>query len=188
MITATTLRSRTVKDLAAMAKKKGVPGWHAMRKEQLVRALLKRVQAERSRRNGSDGMRNPCQEEVEAAERVASLRTQRRLTRIRAKLAKAKDLAHKSSKPTNGHAKDRLVLMVRDPYWLHDYWELSHAGVQRAQAALGQHWHGARPLLRLCEVGSSGTTSRIPTRPPSNWTMMTALGCGARECNTTTAT
>ena len=43
VITAAKLRTHTVKDLAAMAKRKGIPGWHAMRKEQLVRALVKRA-------------------------------------------------------------------------------------------------------------------------------------------------
>ena len=27
--------------------------------------------------------------------------------------------------------------MVRDPYWLHAYWELSRSTLARAQAALG---------------------------------------------------
>lgn len=48
----------------------------------------------------------------------------------------------------HGYNKDRIVVMVRDPYWLHAYWELTRQAVQRAEAALGQHWHGARPILR----------------------------------------
>ncbi len=39
-MTAQTLRARSVKDLVAMARKRGVNGWHAMRKDQLVKALL----------------------------------------------------------------------------------------------------------------------------------------------------
>ena len=49
--------------------------------------------------------------------------------------------------------------MVRDPYWLHAYWELTHRGVERARAALGQDWHAARPVLRLLQVASGSTTS-----------------------------
>ena len=41
LVTAASLRSQTSKDLAQMAKNKGVPGWHSMRKEQLVHALVK---------------------------------------------------------------------------------------------------------------------------------------------------
>ena len=39
-MTAQTLRTRSLKDLADMARRRGVLGWHSMRKDQLVRALL----------------------------------------------------------------------------------------------------------------------------------------------------
>ena len=39
MITATHLKAHTVKHLAELARKKGVLGWHSMRKDQLVRAV-----------------------------------------------------------------------------------------------------------------------------------------------------
>jgi hypothetical protein len=58
-----------------------------------------------------------------------------------------------------GYGKDRLVVMVRDPYWLHCYWELTHQSVQRAEAALGQDWHGAKPILRVFDVSTNDTTS-----------------------------
>src|SRR5581483_11579886 len=58
-----------------------------------------------------------------------------------------------------GYGKDRIVVMVRDPYWLHAYWELTRQAIQRAEAALGQDWHGARPILRLLDVSSHDTTS-----------------------------
>ena len=41
MITAADLRNYTVKDLVAMARKRKVLGWHEMRKDELVQALLK---------------------------------------------------------------------------------------------------------------------------------------------------
>jgi uncharacterized protein len=58
-----------------------------------------------------------------------------------------------------GPIKDRLVLMVPDPYWLHAVWEVSLQSVLRAEAALGQDWHGAKPILRLFDVTSQDTTS-----------------------------
>ena len=78
----------------------------------------------------------------------------------------AKDLAIRTVDGGNGHVKDRLVVMVRDPYWLHAYWELSRRSIERARASMGQHWHEARPVLRLHEVSRNGTTStaRQPLR------------------------
>src|SRR6185295_6898172 len=59
----------------------------------------------------------------------------------------------------SGYGKDRIATMVRDPYWLHCYWELTRHAVQRAEAALGQEWHTAKPILRLLDVSSHETTS-----------------------------
>jgi hypothetical protein len=71
-----------------------------------------------------------------------------------------RDLSAKMPKNLpNGYGKDRIVVMVRDPFWLHAYWELTHQSVQRAEAALGQDWHGAKPILRLCDVSAQDTTS-----------------------------
>jgi hypothetical protein len=71
-----------------------------------------------------------------------------------------KDLSAKvpRSLPT-GYGKDRIVVMVRDPFWLHAYWELTHQSIQRAEAALGQDWHTSRPILRVMDVSSHDTTS-----------------------------
>ena len=41
-----------MKHLAAMARKKRVPGWHAMRKDELVQALLKLARLEAAKRPG----------------------------------------------------------------------------------------------------------------------------------------
>lgn len=59
--------------------------------------------------------------------------------------------------------KDRAVLMVRDPFWLHCYWELTRQALQRAEAALGLDWHTSRPILRLYDV-TRNDTSNAPER------------------------
>ncbi|MCA9148109.1 MAG: DUF4912 domain-containing protein [Planctomycetales bacterium] len=61
--------------------------------------------------------------------------------------------------PGDQTARDRVVLMVRDPYWLHVHWEMTSRSVQRAQAAMAEYWHTARPVIRLMEISSRGTTS-----------------------------
>ena len=40
MMTIAKLKTRTVKDLAAMARKKKVSGWHTMRKDELITAAV----------------------------------------------------------------------------------------------------------------------------------------------------
>jgi hypothetical protein len=64
----------------------------------------------------------------------------------------------------NGYGRDRIVLMVRDPFWLHTYWELTATSVQRAEVALGQDWHSAKPIIRVLDVTSediSGSSEAV---------------------------
>ncbi len=55
--------------------------------------------------------------------------------------------------------KDRLILMVRDPFWLHAFWDITRKSVERAKAALAGHWHTAHPVLRLLRTEDNSTTS-----------------------------
>jgi hypothetical protein len=55
--------------------------------------------------------------------------------------------------------KDRIVLLVRDPYWIHACWEVTHHAVHRAEKAMAEQWHTARPVLRMIEVDAGTTTS-----------------------------
>jgi hypothetical protein len=62
-------------------------------------------------------------------------------------------------RPKRKLRRDRLVLMVRDSYWLHACWEVSRASVERVRAAMCEFWHTAKPVLRLVEVDLGSTTS-----------------------------
>ena len=181
MITAAKLRNRTVRDLAAMAKKKKVVGWHSMRKEELIKTLVNQARAaaaraaRRAQANGSangkratgksrvaksrNSVKRPAKRPTKAPKKVRTPYMERKLKQAKAKLAKAKNLAFRSMGKENGQVKDRLVVMVRDPFWLHAYWELSNTSVQRVKAVMRQHWHGAKPVLRLYQVDKNGTTS-----------------------------
>ncbi|MEX0824515.1 MAG: DUF4912 domain-containing protein [Pirellulaceae bacterium] len=61
-----------------------------------------------------------------------------------------------SDKRSTAH-KDRAILIVRDSYWLQASWEVTRSSVERARAALAEHWHSARPVLRLMSVGSANS-------------------------------
>ena len=236
------LKSLPLRDLVELAKRRGVRGWHDMRKEQLIRVLAKSKPARVTKRapaakalpkakvvrtaksgpsngvsrssvsrNGSavhakspmaassksvppakspsvrlqrqpaakkptpKGMvtqptAKPAAISKPVAVRVApapkpKLRPKspvvaRRLTEAKVAQNRFKNLAFRNPpRQPDGFKKDRLIVMVRDPYWLHAYWELSRHGIARAEAALGQDWHTARPVLRLLDVSSGATTS-----------------------------
>jgi len=127
-----------------------------MKKDELIKALLRRARAKADQRVGANHHKPS----------TSPHNGHQRLEQIKTKHAEAKDLTFRTLIDANGQVKDRLVVMVRDPYWLHAYWELSRKSIERARVALGQYWHTARPVLRLCEVLRDGTTtaSRQPVR------------------------
>jgi hypothetical protein len=145
------LQACSKKVLADMARKRCLTGWSTMRKLELVEALAaheksKAARPEPQRGAARNTSSNPsAEEQIERSKYDVGVPT--------------KDLAANLDKDLpSGYGKDRIALMVRDPYWLHTYWELTHRAVQRAEAALGQDWHGAKPILRLLDVSSRDTS------------------------------
>ena len=164
-MTPTLLKSYTCKDLAQLAKQRGVPGWHSMRKDQLVRALLKAAKKKSSNsinRRAAVAKSTPSRHLSSATKRSAQTarsnpRIQMKISQLQSRMEELKNLASMSGPDVSDKDfTDRLVVMVRDPYWLHAYWELSGRSVDRAQAAMGQHWHTAKPVLRLFQVADDG--------------------------------
>jgi hypothetical protein len=162
------LENCTKKELVELARDKNIQGWHGMRKEELIDALI-----------AHSKKRKPSTSRAAATKTHTPAPTPARLQRTAARNGNGtpsaeekiesskydvgvptKDLSAKVPRdlPT-GYGKDRIVLMVRDPYWLHTYWELTRHTINRAEAALGQDWHGSRPILRLLDVSSHDTTN-----------------------------
>ena len=130
-----------------MAKDQGIIGWHAMRKDQLIRALTPPPPG--ARKAKAKAVEAPPARPAPAASRKPTIVPPRPLV----------PLPRASKSLDHGCAKDRIIVMIRDPYWLHAYWELSRSTLGRAQAALGQEWHTAKPILRVLDVTSEDTTS-----------------------------
>ncbi len=49
----------------------------------------------------------------------------------------------------SAYGEDHVALLVRDPYWLHAYWEVTESTVERLRKQLGEDWHGHRRVLRV---------------------------------------
>jgi hypothetical protein len=47
------------------------------------------------------------------------------------------------------YGKDCVVLLVRDPHWLHAYWEVTDKSLGKLQRKLGDEWEGHRRILRV---------------------------------------
>ena len=131
-----------------------------MRKEQLIRALVKlgkQKTKSKGKTNGSGRSTNG----KPAAPSKADLRIAAKIREDRLRRENLKDLALSNAfkKETEAPEKDRLVLVVRDSYWLQAYWEITKSSVRRAKAALADCWHNAKPVLRVLEASDDRTNS-----------------------------
>ena len=178
------LKDRSKKELTNLARKRGIAGWDEMSKDELLSALARQPRASASSRriksasanrpknssklklNGSPGRIKRKSIGPQAQRGVA--RNTNGTTSAEEQVERSKfDVGIPTKDPSakvpkdlpTGYGKDRIVVMVRDPYWLHCYWELTRHAIQRAEAALGQEWHASKPILRLLDVTSHDTTS-----------------------------
>lgn len=144
-----------------MAKKNGVPGWHSMRKEQLVKALLKLARRKEREKNSKKPTRTLSKSKAKS--KPSDSVVARRIRQDREKKENQKNLSYVTSAMQNNTPpeNDRLVMIVRDPFWVQAYWEITKISVQRAKIALTNFWHTAKPVLRLLEITSDGNTNSV---------------------------
>lgn len=214
MITTADLKAQTRRELADLARNYGVPGWHGLKKDELVeeikkvqRRLRRKATAEaksskasskagkssrdakvtakakpepkvkstsktrkppqksitsRSKSNSHKNKPMPKLPEPKVSAKTARIRAQ--IRKRRETMLKNKDLStgtlvggaavNRGAKRTRAEEphQDRIVLMVRDSYWLQASWEITRSSVERAQSALSERWHTAVPMLRLLTV------------------------------------
>ncbi len=176
MLNTNALETYKYKDLAQMAKHRGIVGWHAMRKAQLVSALsqLKNQSMDPPpKSSGSKALSNGTKSNGNQSTRSNNGKNGssgnplngNRLKKLQAAQSARGMLQNLSTGTVKIAGKkhtpdqDRIALLVRDSYWLQAYWELTDQSVQRARAALGAKWHGAKPVLRVFKTNKSGTAS-----------------------------
>ena len=52
----------------------------------------------------------------------------------------------------SGYGRDEIVIQVRDPWWLHAYWELTPSTINRLSRELGDTFNSAKRGLRVYDV------------------------------------
>lgn len=171
------LKSQTRKDLAGMAKTRGVAGWHAMRKDELVKALSRLARKDR-RKNGSTRRSSSLNGKRVRSAATNGSSTNGNSPNVRMNGAKTSNPKNKSGSNGNGRhnhqrpltagisknlasengadaaLQDRLFVVAHDAFWLHALWELCPATIQRAEAGLAHEWHTAQPVIRVLDVSA----------------------------------
>jgi hypothetical protein len=145
---------QTKKNLARMARDLSISGWHAMRKDQLIRALTDQQVCTHQQHSQKSPSENGVM--ITATKGTDKDKASHAFNDpvVAEKLA---------MRPWHGRiqhqSRDRIIAVARDPYWIHVYWEIGAMTLQRAHDAMGQLWHGSKPMLRIMDVTSEETSS-----------------------------
>ena len=157
-----------------------------MKKEELVKVLTRKVaaaKAAKTRAGKSSSTRAKKKTAVRSSRKVTTAKRKsaryksqqkaaprstvalRRIRKTRELKEQQKDLSLApviaTAKSVDGRSsKDRVVLLVRDSFWLHACWQVTRRSVERVRAAMNEHWHSARPIIRLFEL-EYGTTTHV---------------------------
>lgn len=167
MVTAASLRSQSSKNLAQLAKSHGIPGWHTMRKEQLIRALLKTVKqhSAASTKRTSAGTATPILRKSSGTTPPtgpeSAIAKKLRQQRLQIESLKNLTLINERDRTNPKPQKDRLIAIVRDPYWIQAYWEITKETIDRVRVAMADHWFETRPVLRLLDGSSRSASGNV---------------------------
>jgi hypothetical protein len=159
------LLSAAKRNLVEMARDLRIRGRSRMTREQLAAAITKaRRQAGTggSSETAADAAAGPKKRSGRPVrERVLVKRSWREQQAVvqHAKYEVESGKAVKTPEPVpepqdlpSAYGMDRIVLLVRDPYWLHVYWEVSRDALLKAKTVLKEEWESARSTLRVYDV------------------------------------
>jgi len=157
------LLKKAKKELLVLARKLEIRGRSRMKKADLVAAIEKAMRKQTSPR--SKGRKSPAraQRRSRAPVRQSSLvRRSWREQQAVVQHAKYEVKAGRVQAPPEApreplelpqtYGETRIVLLVRDPYWIHVYWDVARDDLLRARQVLGREWSRARSILRVYDV------------------------------------
>jgi hypothetical protein len=195
------LLARTKRSLLETAATRRIRGRSAMSKADLVSAILRAGQAGKvsagAKRAAPKVVGQAKKRAVPVREKVLVRRSWREQQAViqhakyEAKIeepkpakpvkpAEAVPLVHE---PPVSYGEDRISLLVRDPYWVHVYWDISREALLRAKGILKDEWFEARSILRVHDVtgvdfdgGNSNSYFDIPVEGgATNWYINTRV-------------
>ncbi len=141
-------------ELLKLAKGKNVKGAAQMKKKQIVEALKRQEQEEAATKTATreslmansdhkTSLQPPMQERVEESKYYVGPSAPQ--------VFKESDFVF-----PQGYGQDKAVLLVRDPYWMHAYWEITSSKVGSLKAQFGEALiNSSRLVLRLLDVNNT---------------------------------
>jgi len=168
------LESQRRNQLLEIAKELGIRGRHLMSKLGLISAIQKEEAAQAAGTQAAAARRTAAeQEQEEAAELDKIEKAQEEAEQAKYELGPTAPeefpLPRGKELPPE-YGRDRLVLMMRDPYWAHAYWEVTQDTINLAKSELGPEHAGSVSVLRIYELEGGETKQLFDIELSSNAT------------------
>lgn len=144
------LRKATKQELLLLAKDVSIKDYQKMLKKELVKSLMQKLpsQSQESQqqsfhvRKGDDIVPSP--EEINKTKYFVSTQ------------AIPEHIPQEQDGIPGRYGVNRIVLLVRDPYWIHTYWELTHDRIRDVKSSIDQtRRESARLVLRVMDITGS---------------------------------
>jgi len=153
--------------LLQLANKMGIKGRHAMAKQRLIAAIAKKQAKQESSAPHPEKTPEPAIVEAEAIQQEAE---QAKYTL--GPTPPPEEFPRPAKDLPREYGRDRLVLMVRDPYWVHAYWEITNETIELAKSELGPEHENSKSVLRIYDIHSGEPKRRFDidlTGNADNW-------------------
>jgi len=164
------LESLRRNQLLELARDMGIKGRHLMSKNGLISTILKE-EASAGSRQAAAGAKPETRETAKEAPSGRPAQQPPGIVRVESEQEEAEDAKYRvGPQPPKeefplpegkdiprDYGQDRLVLMVRDPYWAHAYWEITPETVELAKSELGNEHEGSSSILRVYELTGGET-------------------------------
>lgn len=142
------LKVHTRKELAEMAKRKRVSGWHGMKKDELIAALLQ-IHEGRKKNHSSKSTSPRSKDTTSSSPRQSNGNHSTPSNKPAGNGASSRRVLNGAP---SGSRRDVLTAQACDPWWIVARWEITSGMISRIEAAMGSEWHRAYPIIRVYDV------------------------------------
>jgi len=150
------IEKMSLSELLSLAEEKKIKGWKSLNKPALIEALAKLSSVEDKLEAKKGRAQAPA---------AAAVETRHEEHRIAESKYYVGPSYHQTFKETDfvfpqGYGQDKIVLLVRDPYWMHTYWEVTWNKLQSVKSQYGEDTiNSSRYVLRVLDVNNTSPES-----------------------------
>jgi hypothetical protein len=147
------LAKKTKQELMEIAKDVGLVGRSRMKKDELVSSISRLLKAKGPLKTKERVEKKKGRAAKAAPAEAGKVETlQERIEETKFYLGAQEKAFLTEEELPEGYGDNRVVLMVRDPYWAYAYWEINSRKVEEAKRGLKSEFDQSRLILRVYDV------------------------------------